>query len=845
MPGKLQVLLTNFFERALVVTGMTVCWQFLLSVSGSAVRAMAVVLPIVSGGVSALQADGPLRDFDFQRDIRPILAQNCLTCHGPDEGSREAGLRLDRRTDAVTRLESGLAAIAPGDAAGSELIRRLTADESERMPPPDSGKSLTDAQVELLRKWIDAGAPYAGHWAFQPIERPALPQISTAAEAGNEIDQFIGAALKRERLTPSPEASRETLVRRLSLDLIGLPPTPEEVSAFVTDDRVDAYDRLVERLISSPHFGERWGRHWLDLARYADSDGYLGDDLRPNAYRYRDWVIDAVNRDLPFDQFTIDQIAGDLVPNPTIDQFVATGFHRNSMKNTEAGADREEDRVNQAVDRVNTVGNVWLGLTVGCAQCHSHKYDPISHHEFFQLYAFFNTAAAHDISIPSPDRPRQAAALKEWTVERDAAEQAVREILAGLPQKEVDSLLKLLAKAAKKRDDDAESRLASALEDLDDQQRRALAAYEEVSARKPVVIEMKASTIAMAAKPRETRVHLRGDFRSPGDVVTPGTPQFLTPLKPRDAQADRLDLARWIVDPENPLTARVAVNHVWKHLFGRGLVHPADNFGISGTVPTHPELLDWLAAEFQRLGWSRKELIRLIVTSKTYRQSSRLRPDLMAIDPLNLWLARQSRLRVEAEIVRDLALSVSGLLESRVGGPSIRPALHSRVTSISRNADWEVSPGSERHRRGMYVLLRRATPFPMLTQFDAPDTTVSCSVRERSNSPLQALTLLNDPVFMECARRFGETLHEETPRNPPAWIAIAFKKALSREPDADELDRLVKLDGEHRELLAGCSEAELAALNARSLSRPAAEDLAACILLARSIMNLDEFITRE
>jgi hypothetical protein len=327
--------------------------------------------------------------------------------------------------------------------------------------------------------------------------------------------------------------------------------------------------------------------------------------------------------------------------------------------------------------------------------------------------------------------------------------------------------------------------------------------------------------------------------------VAPGTPRFLAPLKPRDVQADRLDLARWIVAPENPLTARVAVNHVWKHLFGRGLVHPADNFGISGSAPTHPGLLDWLALEFQRLGWSRKELIRLIVTSKTYRQSSQLRPELLAGDPLNLWLARQSRLRVEAEIVRDLALSVSGLLEPKVGGPSIRPALHARVTSISRNADWEVSPGSERYRRGMYVLLRRATPFPMLTQFDAPDTTVSCSVRERSNSPLQALTLLNDPVFMECARRFGESLDQGGSEKPRSWISAAFRKALSREPDESELDRLVKLDREHREQLARVSDAELEAVNARKHSRPAAEDLAARILMARSIMNLDEFITRE
>ncbi len=795
--------------------------------------------------LAPVKADGPGRAPDFQRDIRPLLAQNCLSCHGPDEASREAGLRLDRRAGAVARLDSGLAAVRPGDAAGSELIRRLTAEESERMPPPETGKSLTAEQVELLRRWVEAGAAYSGHWAFEPLERPSTQRAAADGDAASEIDLFVRQGLEREQLDPSPEASRRTLIRRLSLDLIGLPPTPEEVTAFVADDRPDAYGQLVERLLSSPHFGERWGRHWLDLARYADSDGYLGDDLRPNAFRYRDWVIEAVNRDLPFDQFTIEQIAGDLLPGATIDQKIATGFHRNSMKNTEAGADREEDRVNQAVDRISTVGNVWLGLTVGCAQCHTHKYDPLSHHEFFQLYAFFNNADDRDVPIPSPDQPLQEAALKRWTVERDAAEAAVREALSNLPRKEVDSLLKLLSKPAKKRDDDEESRLASAVEDLDDAHRQPLMVYEEVSARKPVVVETRASTITLAAKPRETRVHVRGDFRSPGDAVVPGTPEFLNPLQARGAQADRLDLARWIVAPENPLTARVAVNHVWKHLFGRGLVHPADNFGVAGTPPTHPELLDWLATEFQRRGWSRKELIRLIVTSQTYRQSSQPRPDLTARDPLNLWLARQSRLRVEAEIVRDLALAVSGLLEPRVGGPSIRPALHARVTSISRNADWEVSPGSERYRRGMYVLLRRATLYPMLTQFDAPDTTVSCSVRERSNSPLQALTLLNDPVFMECARRFGESLPPGAPDEPRGWIAAAFCRALAREPAPQELDRLVQLDAEHRQLLVRLSDADLAALNGRNLPRAASESLAARVLLARSLMNLDEFITRE
>jgi len=798
----------------------------------------------VPARADAAERDGE-RPVDFQRDIRPILAQNCFTCHGPDGASREAGLRLDRREDAVVRLESGVAAIHPGDADSSELIRRLVAEDSERMPPPETGKRLTAEQVNLLRRWVNSGAEYSGHWAYQPVVRPDAPTLAKGTPARNEIDHFVLATLSRENLTPATEADRTTLIRRLSLDLVGLPPTPDEVAAFLSDQRGDAYEQLVERLLSSPHFGERWGRHWLDLARYADSDGYLGDDLRPNAFRYRDWVIEAINRDLPFDQFTVEQIAGDLLPDTTLDQRIATGFHRNSMKNTEAGADREEDRVNQAVDRVSTVGNVWLGLTVGCAQCHTHKYDPISHHEFYQLYAFFNNAEDRDVVIPSPDQTRQKEVLKQWTVERDEAEAAVRKAVASLPKKEVDSLLKLLSKPAAKRDDDEESRLASMLEDLNETQRLPLTEFESIAARKPVVQEFKASTIAVSAKPRETHVHVRGDFRSPGDLVKPGTPQFLGPLQPRGGLPDRLDLARWIVDDANPLTARVAVNHVWKHLFGRGLVHPSDNFGISGEPPSHPELLDWLASEFRRVGWSRKELIRLIVTSATYRQSSASRAEIVARDPLNVWLARQSRLRVEAEIVRDLALSVSGLLEPKVGGPSIRPALHSRVTAISRNSEWEVSGGSERHRRGMYVLLRRATPYPMLTQFDAPDTTASCSVRERSNSPLQALTLLNDPVFLECARHFGEQLARTHGSDARAWIAAAFQKALSRAPDERELDRLIELNREHSELVERLPADELKTLIAQSLPEIEGRALATRILMARTLMNLDEFITRE
>jgi hypothetical protein len=802
-----------------------------------------LVLSFLAAASPAATADAS-RPLQYTRDIRPILSRNCFPCHGPDAENRQAGLRLDVRADACGATDDHAAAIRPRNSGASELIRRLAAGESERMPPPDSGRRLTADEQTLLRRWIDEGAPYDAHWAYEPIRRPALPALKNPARTSNPIDRFILDELVRSDLEPSPEADRFTLIRRLSLDLIGLPPTWAEVDAFVHDSAPGAYERVVERLLASPQFGERWGRHWLDLARYADSDGYLGDDLRPHAFRYRDWVIESLNRDQPFDQFTIDQIAGDLLPGRSLDQQIATGFHRNSMKNTEAGADREEDRVNQAVDRISTVGTVWLGLTVGCAQCHTHKFDPITHAEFYQLFAFFNDAEDRDIPLPAPELAAQKEAHRAWTSERDAAAAEVRAALSASSEKEIASILKLLAKPASRRDDDEESRLMSATEDLTAGQKQTLDAYEEVIGRQPVVIEPKAPAIARPKSGRTTRIHERGDFRRPGAEVEPGTPAFLPPLRPRAGHADRLDFARWIVDPDNPLTGRVAVNHIWKHLFGRGLVHPADNFGVSGQEPSHSELLDWLASEFVERGWSRKQLIRLIVTSSTYRQTSNMRPDLEAIDPLNRLLARQSRFRNEAEIVRDSALAVSGLLERTVGGPSIRPPLNSRLTAISRNREWDLSPIPERYRRGMYVLQRRATPYPMLVSFDAPDTTAVCTDRERSNTPLQALMLLNDVVFMESARQLGRTC-EESGAATEASLKTAFQTALGRSPTAREELRLRQLHDQNLSLAGRLSADECRALAGAGRNDDRQIDRAAWVLTARSLLNLDEFMTRE
>ncbi|TWU24234.1 Planctomycete cytochrome C [Novipirellula galeiformis] len=700
-------------------------------------------------------------EVDFVRDIRPLLAQKCFTCHGPDEGTRESGLRLDLADGLFGELESGAQGIVPSDPQQSELYQRLVADEDLRMPPLDSGQRLTSDQIGLIRRWIEQGASYRSHWSFEPLDPTPPAEVEAEDWVENQVDRFVLAKLAREGIAVSPAAPPQTLVRRLYFDLIGLPPTAEQVDAFVADRDPNAYEQWVDRLLASPAFGEHWARRWLDLARYADSDGDLGDKLRPNAFGYRDWVIQAINADMPFDQFTIEQIAGDLLPQATLAQKTATGFHRNGLKNTEAGSDQELDRVVRTVDRISTVGSVWLGLTVGCAECHSHKFDPLSHRQFFQMYAFFDNVEDVDLKT----------------------------------------------------------------------------GHGKVTV----------ATIAETKQRRETFVHLRGDFRQPGEKVRPAAPEFLHAFEPRSGKPDRLDFAYWLVDGDNPLTARTTVNRYWMHLFGRGLVDTVDNLGVSGEAPTHPRLLDWLAQELMRQGWSRKRLIKLIVMSATYRQSSQPRADLVDRDPQNRLLARQARFRLDAEGVRDVALRTSGLLDHRIGGPSVRPALSADITAYSRNRDWVVSEGGDRYRRGMYILYRRATPYPMLQIFDAPDTTASCARRDRSNSPLQALTLLNDPVFVECAQHAACYSDWQTDVD---WIPQAFRRFLSRDPSAAELARLRVFYDHQRQTLAEFTEAQVRALCGESFAVASADqhdlrEQAARYLIYRCLLNLDETITRE
>jgi hypothetical protein len=724
---------------------------------------------------------------DFARDIQPILQHSCVSCHGARK--QRGGLRLD---DGVLALQGGNSGVVirPGNSRNSRLVRLVAGLEPDLRMPPGKRMALSRRQIAMFRVWIDQGAtwprgrPVAGgpvrskHWAFQPIRRPIPPAVKDASWACNPIDTFILARLEREKIAPSAEADRITLMRRVCLDLTGLPPAPAEVDAFLADTRSGAYERLVERLLASPGYGERWGRHWLDAARYADSDGYEKDTGRPFAWRYRHWVIAALNAGLPYDQFTIEQLAGDLLPpvanapgSPGSERKVATGFHRNTLTNREGGVDNEQFRVEAVVDRVNTTARVWLGLTLGCAQCHDHKFDPLSQREYYQFFAFFNSDAEVDIAAPLPG-------------------------------------------------------------------------YTAV----------KAQTLAHG-RPRKTHVLIRGDFLRPGVEVRPGTPAVLPPLTKPDAQAraftkpapTRLDLARWLVSDTNPLTPRVAVNWVWQKHFGRGLVATLEDFGSQGEKPSHPELLDFLAGELVRQGWRLKDLHRLIVTSATYRQSSHTRPELLHRDTYNTLLARQVRQRLEAEIIRDVALAASGLLVRTVGGPSVRPPQPGGISELTYagSARWIESKGADRHRRGLYTWFQRTSPYPMLLTVDAPDAVLCCVKRERTNTPLQALTLLNDTVFVECAQALARRVLAECQGDTAARLRYAFRLCTARTPAARELVRLRQLYDDLRELCEADPNGASKLAGGSVPNGVSVTATAAWVAVARTILNLDEVLTRE
>ena len=996
---------------------------------------------------------------DFRREIEPILRQACYQCHGAQRSMGQ--LRLDSKAAALRGGISGKV-IIPGNSQDSRLLHRVLGLGGERRMPL-GGDPLGEQQMALLRAWIDQGAVWpdeapaemkteaktAKHWAFVAPVRPPLPAIKNQVWVRNPIDSFILAKIEQQGLTPSPEASKTALIRRLSLDLTGLPPTIEEIDRFLADQSPQAYEKLVERLLASPHYGERWGRHWLDAARYADSNGFE-KDLARSIWPYRDWVINAFNRDLPFDRFTVEQLAGDLLPNATLEQRIATGFLRNSMLNQEGGVDPEQFRVEGLIDRVDAVGKAFLGLTVNCAQCHTHKFDPIQHQEYYRFYAFLNSDDEPELEVPGEavsqkraeilakvtqieddliakdaDLPKRLAAWEaqarkyedKWAVLTDAeifaafgtkfdkledgsflakgdnstgnnyiikARTGLKNItgfrlelltdpnlprtgpgrslegnlfvsefsVEAAPASQPDAVEKVVLSHATadfshpdfpvknatdgnpktawsidagpgRRNQDRKAvfearspvgfeggtlltfQLAQkqeesinlqggkpnigrfrlsvttdehphadplparirqiisipAAERTREQQREVFSFYRTTDpkfaeANKAIDELMKQwpygpTTLALAPRqhPRETHIFKRGDWHSPGEAVTPGVPAFLHPF-PKDAPPNRLGLAKWVVDKNNPLTPRLIVNRVWQQYFGQGLVTTPEDLGSRCEPPSHPELLDWLACEFRDHGWSLKAIHRLIVTSATYRQSSRVTPKLQEADPTNRWLARAPRLRVEAEIIRDIALAASGLLSKKIGGPSVFPPIPDGVLNLAYGAPmkWETSTGQDRHRRGMYTFWKRSVPYPGLSVFDAPNADFSCPRRTRSNTPLQALTTLNDAVFVEAAQALALRVWKEGGSDDRSRLTYAFRLCVGREPDAFELQQLLSLLRDQRGYFQGRTAAAVYVSSPDLNNLPPDLDLhqvAPWTIVARVLLNLDETITKE
>jgi mono/diheme cytochrome c family protein len=1022
----------------------------------------ATALWLVVVGFAGVGADPGLRGgegVDYSADVRPVLAKNCFVCHGADEGARQGDLRLDTPEGAFADL-GGRWAIVEGKPGASEVIRRIFAeDKDDLMPPVDSRLHLSDEEKELLREWIRQGAGYDKHWAFTPPRRPAVPSVKDASWVRNPIDSFILRRLEDEGLQPAPEADRYTLARRVHLDLIGLPPTPDDADSFVSDHHLDAYTRLVDRLLASPHYGERWARAWLDLARYSDTNGYEKDRPR-SVWAYRNWVIDALNKDLPFDQFTIDQIAGDMLPDATLEQRIATGFHRNTMENEEGGTDVEQFRFEAVVDRVNTTGTVWLGMTVGCAQCHSHKYDPLSQKEYYEMFAFLNNVDEPKLPLPDAEItgrrgetreeiarleseleagadgvvPVLAEKLSAWTAERAALASAWTplrpevlstskdtdlivlddfsvlaqgahpnnnvyrmELQSDLPQitalrfevlpheslpvggpgrmaytindelqigdfflselkvfvtsdpgvsepvavrlgEATHSFAKEKCSAEKTLDGELDTgwcigarsgkphqavyqlaepleagarfavelhqiyihgmtlgrfRLSATSDPLpvvaagvpaeveaallladgertEDERRRIrreflltapeLAEEQERIEKLRKGMEKYDTTLVLQERQphrsRTTRIRHRGEYTKPRAEVQCGVPAMLHAF-PEGAPRNRLTFARWLVDTRNPLVARVVVNRQWQAFFGRGIVRTTEDFGTQSALPTHPRLLDWLATEFMERGWLLKHVRRLIASSATYRQRSSVTPELLERDPQNLLLARGPRVRVSAEMVRDIVLVASGLLTPEIGGPSVFPPQPEGIDKISYGTlNWKTDTGSNRFRRALYTYAKRTNPYALFGTFDAPSGETCVVRRDRSNTPLQALTVLNDASLLEVVRALALRQLREGPSTTEARVADIFRRFLTR--PADEEERAAISAFYHRQLArfrSGELQAtDLVATVAGSGDPPTTEappagvdldEWAAWTVVARSVMNFDETITKE
>jgi hypothetical protein len=777
--------------------------------------ALAGILPCLLLGAwlaSAAQSRDtrPGKKIDFFREIQPVLKASCFQCHGP--ARQEGGLRLDTRAFALKGGASG-PTLVPGKSRQSLLVQRLLGHGGKpRMPLGFA--PFRKERIARIAAWIDQGAdwpprPVGKHWAYLKPVRRTPPKVRLKSWVRNPIDNFVLARLEKEKLRPSPEAPKEVLIRRVSLDLIGLPPTPQEVEAFLADTSPNAYEKVVDRLLASPHYGERWARPWLDLARYADSNGYEKDNSR-SIWLYRDWVINAFNKDMPFTEFTIEQIAGDMLPNATPEQKIATGFHRNTMLNEEGGVDREEQRWLTIVDRVGTTGSVWLGTTLACAQCHDHKYDPFTRTDYYRFFAFFDHANEPTLEVPTPEQEAKRKPLLAQIADLEAQQKAQKP--------------------------DADKAAAKALNDKIDGLKKQVA---DLHIPTTLVMEEKAD-----GQTPSTYMRIKGAFLSKGDLVTGATPAILPPLPPGEP-ANRLTLAQWLVDENNPLTARVTVNRFWEALFGMGLVETTEDFGTQGTPPTHPELLDWLATEFMRRGWSMKAILRLIVTSATYRQSSRATPALRERDPKNKLLARGPRFRLEAEMIRDVALAASGLLSPKIGGPSVFPYQPDGIWSIPYSGEqWQISAGEDRYRRGLYTFWRRSSPYPAFVTFDATSREFCTVRRVRTNTPLQALTTLNDPAFFDAARALARRMQREGGTDARAQLAYGFRLCLARRPKPAELARLESLYARELAHYRQDAKATLTVLGEKE-TPPTAPETAALAVVSNVLLNLDETLTKE
>ncbi len=822
---------------------------------------LVLAIPVRANDTKAIQ---------FNRDIRPILSNTCFVCHGPDNNLRKAKLRLDREKEALAD-RGGYHVLVPGKPEESELFQRITAKEvRERMPPAKHPKQLSKEQIDLIRRWIEQGAKYQNHWSLIAVQRPKVPAVRTARWDRNTIDRFILARLEQEGLKPSAEADKRTLIRRLAFDLTGLPPAPTEVDAFLNDPHPQAYEKLVDRLLLSPHHGERLAMYWLDLVRFADTCGYHSDNHR-DLYLYRDYVINAFNTNKPFDRFTIEQLAGDLLPNATAADKIASGYNRVLQTTEEGGAQAKEYAAKYGADRVRNAGSVWLGLTLGCCECHDHKFDPFTTKEFYKFASFF--ADIKERAVGRQDQtPVLAPAQEEQIKKLDAAMAPFQKVLeTATPILEAAQVVwekEIKAKGTKGLPKDIAGifavdpakRTAKHQQDLGKYYRASVAPglaqprqkLAELQKQKADVLKKIPSTlVTMAGPPRTLRVLPRGNWLDDsGEIVAPAVPAALPPLKNEAKRASRLDLARWFMDKDNPLVARVFVNRLWMLYFGQGIVKTMDDFGAQGAWPTHPELLDWLAAEFQASDWNVRHVIKLLVTSSTYRQVSAAPEVLRQRDPYNQLLARQARFRIDAELVRDTALAVSGLLLRKIGGPSVKPyqpAGYWQHLNFPKR-DYKADKGDDQYRRGLYTYWQRSFLHPSLLAFDAPSREECTVERVRSNTPQQALVLLNDPTYVEAARAFAERMIREGGQDSEGRIHFAFRQAMSRKAEPAEVKLLTVLYEQHLRQFESDKKAAESLL--RVGNRPAAADipvaeLAAWTSVARVILNLHETITRN